>query len=256
MLTVRLVDGSNFYRAALHTDSTGLTPRTLYSEVVANPQDVHIWCWDGARNNERRRALYPEYKMKRKPASEDIYRGMSFFRDVLRHSQAQQISVPAYEGDDVIATIAQKLVKDHKDVLVAIYSNDLDYAQLCVHPRIVCGATNPKKIPYDQIRLYKTFVGDTSDNIKGVKGFGDGAWDAADKDRLLSFIKSGELGDLAEAGIAKAQLNWIRENLVVLANMWTITGFFDVPADLIEKHTYLGTPNPVAAETMLREFML
>jgi len=79
------------------------------------------------------------------------------------------IRVKGWEADDVIAT----LVRSEPNEQFIIESTDVDFMQL---PNVRIAREKPAPVEPQYMRLYKTLVGDPSDNIGGLKGFGKGAW--------------------------------------------------------------------------------
>ncbi|BCJ91728.1 hypothetical protein IZ6_24630 [Terrihabitans soli] len=250
---IRIYDGNNYFRVAVERDPTGLAPRQILEEIKAT-KDVVIWVWDGKNGNSKRRELYPEYKRNRPPMAEDFRHAMQLMKDLLAHSTAIQIEVPGYEGDDVIATLARRYSP------VSIYSNDFDYMQLVAERpgKVFCGANLKAGVEPKYVRLFKTLVGDPSDNIKGVKLFGKKTWDEADKEKLLeAVLRWVHQGVLLESDLPRSSMvDWVEDNLTLVRTYWQIVGFYDVPIDLIEEHTQRGSGDWYRAENLLSEFML
>src|SRR3546814_21116188 len=82
---------------------------SLRQEYQRTQTGTHIWVWDGVRHNDRRKAIYPEYKAKREPMAEDHFAQIRLFRELLTLSPAQQFCVDEWEADDVVATLAREL---------------------------------------------------------------------------------------------------------------------------------------------------
>ena len=248
---IRIFDGNNYYRRELEQNPTGMAPRAMLAGV--KPGDM--WVWDGFNSNARRRELFPGYKVGREKPGANIYASFKLLQEVLTHSTAIQIQVPEYEADDVVATVARRLAEQGHQV--GIHSNDLDFLQLSAEfPRHVFCGCNPK-IPADLVRYYKVCVGDPSDKIPGIKGFGQKTWDGVDKTALKDAIHRWVAGELVPLdGLSKASLNWLEENLSQVATYWKVVGFYEVPPDLIDQHTRIGKPNYAAADARLKEFFL
>ena len=74
-----------------------------------------------------------------------------------------------------------------------VYSTDIDFWQMLkANPDLLLPETNKPKCDWQDIVIYKTLVGDTSDNISGLKGFGQGAWDKLDdfdKEKISFFLQ-------------------------------------------------------------------
>lgn len=247
---IQIFDGNNYYRKLLETSRTGLAPREVMEETFAAPHP-QVWVWDGFKGTAKRREVYPDYKMNRTPQGPGLYEALKFMQKVLAHTPAIQLKVPGYEADDVVATLAKRYAKLGSDV--EIHSNDYDFVQLTAeYPRIFCGARLKDDVKAKDIRLYKTTVGDPSDNIKGIKGFGQTSWPLVDKTALAKMIL--EDGPVPE--MRPAAKKWADENRAQLKIYWEIVGFYDVPFPLIDQHMTVGDRNKVAADALLREFML
>lgn len=239
-------------------DPVGMSPRAIYQAALqsAVPQ---VWVWDGPGNNERRRALFPGYKIRDYSGQEDIFAGLQIYRDVLSHSNAVQIEVPGWEADDVCATLAKRYTS--AGVPVTVYTNDFDYWQLADTPLLTLrGVRKNDEVLPRYIPLYKALRGDSSDKIPGLPGFGPKSWAGM---REIHHILDAALAacnyDLLrmQPFSKKCQL-WLSsdENCALLCVYYRITRMLDVPAEEIEQHTKVGVPNPAAAEQLFAKFML
>lgn len=257
-MPVRVIDANSHLRRALETDTTGLTLRTIAAE--ARHGDVFVW--DGVRSLEWRREIYPRYKEKREPAAENVYACLNLLKQVLRHTPAIQVEVPCFEADDVIASIVRRI--GPCEVLTA----DWDLKQLETIPGVVVRSKAPKSAPPilpSFIRFYKTLVGDASDRIAGVPGFGPKAWASEPIEQWACLIQELEDGSPLNAVERRVQLmdttecfrRWLslEANRAELLAMWTVVGLADLPDDLIDRCTVAGVPDPGAADRLLREFL-
>lgn len=254
---IRIFDGNNYYRRLIEANKTGLTAREVLTDTF-NCQDVQVWVWDGANGNGRRRALYPDYKSHRQPVRTDIYAGFDVVKSVLKWTSAFQIEVPGYEGDDVIATLSQRYAAAGNEV--AVYSTDFDFIQLTGRypSHIFCGAKLKDHVSGDLVRHYKCWVGDSSDHIRGIPGFGDVTWRRTDK----SFIREATEAILEKKApkrnpfFSKKVNEWLADpvNQEQFRIYWEIVGFYEVPDDLLDKHLICGKPDYEAADNYLKEF--
>lgn len=258
----KLIDGNNYFRRMLEADQTGLVHYNLYNEVELSTDPV-IYVWDGFDSLKKRRSIFPEYKKNRKPVREDIYKSIDAFKELLLHSKAVQVSVPGYEADDVIATLAKTIAANGDQV--GIYSNDYDYYQLCTDKNIFCGCKPKDDIKPQDVRLYKTWVGDPSDNIKGVPAFGEKSWkrrkgEISSLAKITSFARQISQGhdmeeyykvEVDKLGLLPISRHWLLENPDKLVTYWRIVGFFNVPQDLIDANTIIGTSNKTAAHDLM-----
>lgn len=236
---LRLIDGNNYLRRTLDSDLTGLVPRNIF----ANAKATDLWVWDAPDGNARRRSIYPEYKMGRPKTPDDIRATVQFVKDLLVHTSAMQITVPGYEADDVIATFA-KSMKD-----VHIVSNDSDYLALGVP----CDAKSIPGVEPKYVRLYKTLVGDTADNIPGIKGFGAKKFQDCSMHLWDDYFR-GMIPWVATGEFCRAD-QMIEENIETVRTFYQVVGFFDVPLDLIQQHLSVGVPNFEKGDAMLRSYL-
>jgi hypothetical protein len=255
---INLYDGNNVcLRAALSFDPfnrTAMDLRLRYGQTTASD----IWVFDGANHNERRRSAYPGYKAQREPLGQDIYAQVRLWRELLKLSPAAQIEVPEWEADDVIATVARQLAR--KGVAVVIHSNDLDYAQLTNTPLIAVNGI--KKMPTTArfIPLYKACVGDASDNIKGIPGFGKGTWEAVSSHyrELEAAIVAGDPSAFEGLPLPKRVKTWLTDpsNVELVQTMLLITHFYEVPEKELNAGVIPGKPNAQAVDELLRKYFL
>lgn len=148
-------------------------------------------CWD-AGPSEYRLGLYPDYKSARNdpPLPGDELTKESHFalaKTFLTHAGIQQVAVPGWEADDVIAAYWQQQADVTVDPgLLVIASGDKDFAQLLDLGVIQVRPMNGGRyelwtldvvlekygcLPH-QMPLLKALMGDPTDGIPGVRGLG------------------------------------------------------------------------------------
>jgi hypothetical protein len=251
-MPLKLIDGNNRFRARWEK----LGPNALsilYNESITHmPNHTLIWVWDGENGAGPRREIFPMYKGGRKPGSDQFHETMALFQDLLQHSNCLQLAVPGVEADDVIACLAQ----GSSDV-IEIDSNDADFLAL-VSERITVNREPIAGVIPDYVHLYKTLVGDKSDNVKGLPSFGAGTWGKLEDSERILLIKhftgesrlTGE--DCSELfGWGKALCSKWEDNLADLDVAWKITDFFPVDSRLISEHLKAGVLNMDAANALL-----
>ena len=144
-----------------------------------------IAAWDGPERTFRHEAD-ETYKATRLPMPDDLRPQIGRVREMLDAFRIPVIEAPGYEADDVVGTIAAQGVQAGLDVVVVTLDNDL--VQL-VQPGVRVYMYRPYQKDYvlydeeavrarfgfDPPRMidYKALVGDTSDNIPGVRGIGE-----------------------------------------------------------------------------------
>jgi len=131
------------------------------------------------RHNE-----YNLYKANRKPMPEDLSEQLDPLINVLNKLNIKIYKKDGFEADDLIGTLTKKI---NKDVSIYMYSGDKDLMQLIndnvflytpgnsFKPTKIYGCDDVFErygIFMNQFIDYLSLLGDTSDNIPGVKGVG------------------------------------------------------------------------------------
>ncbi|HEV3144690.1 MAG TPA: DNA polymerase I [Gemmataceae bacterium] len=123
-----------------------------------------------------------EYKAHRKPPDDDLIAQIPLIQKLLDAAHVPEMSLPGYEADDLIATLARAGEEQGLEVLIC--SSDKDCRQLLTnHVRIF---SLRKHEFHDQAWLltewgikpeqavdFQALVGDSVDNVKGVTGIGE-----------------------------------------------------------------------------------
>ena len=156
-----------------------------------------------------RHEKYPDYKLGRKPADEDLRKQMPVVRELLRSMGVAVIECPGFEGDDILGTFARKAEAAGMDTLIA--TGDRDSFQLITDRTkiyytkdnsIIDAAALLEKygLTPDRMRDLKALMGDSSDHIPGVAGVGE-------KTALKLLSEYGDLESvLSHAGEVKGKL--------------------------------------------------
>src|SRR5580698_1620266 len=129
-----------------------------------------------------RAEMYAAYKATRKEPPDELQVQMEYFAKIVQGLGWPVLAVPGVEADDVIATLVREARA--RDWEVVIYSADKDIMQLigdhvsmidALHGKTYTRDEVIKKmgVPPEQIPDFLALVGDTSDNIPGIKGVGD-----------------------------------------------------------------------------------
>ncbi|MBD1910484.1 MULTISPECIES: DNA polymerase I [unclassified Leptolyngbya] len=170
--------------------SYGFLKALLDMMKIENPQYVMV-AFDPSERTFRHEAD-ETYKEGRPDAPEDFMPDLKNLQELLRSLNLQLCSVPGYEADDVIGTMARKAVAE--GFRVKILTGDRDLFQLIdeneqttiLYLSTVFGKSTPppREFGVEQVREkmgvepsqivdYKALCGDSSDNIPGVKGIGN-----------------------------------------------------------------------------------
>lgn len=197
MNKVLLIDGNNILHRAYHGLPLLKTEDGRYTNAVygflkmmekileqETPDYIGI-CFDKGKNTFRHRE-YPAYKAQRKPTDLELVEQFSLIREVLLLNGYLCLESDEFEADDIMGTLATKAAAEGKEAV--IFSGDRDLLQvLGDHITVVSGkkkltdlvkvtaADFKEKYGLEPIRLVdmKGLMGDSSDNIPGVKGVGE-----------------------------------------------------------------------------------
>jgi hypothetical protein len=255
---MNLYDGNNVMRRSMEKNTMiAAKPLSLRQRYEAT-RATDIWVWDGYQHNERRRDIYPLYKMNREPMAMDMFAQVKLWKEILTMSPATQIEVYGWEADDVIATMVRRFAA--RGVPVTVHSNDMDYAQLAHLPGVTLNGVNTKGIPARWVPLYKAMNGDSSDNIKGIPNFGHKRWEAMEDHwpQIERAIVAGDPAGFVGLPFKPGVLAWLQdeENVKLLQAMLTVTHFENVPDDELEGGIKEGQMNRMAAHQRMTEFFI
>ncbi len=206
--------------------------------------------------------IYPEYKATRAKMPDDLRTQINRIRQLVDTLNIPRLELEGYEADDVLGSVATWAAA--QGLGVKIITGDKDLLQLVTERIIV---TLPKRhlsesqdytpalveekmgVRPDQVVDYKALMGDTSDNIPGVRGVGKKT--AA---KLLAQYQTldGVYAHVEEQkpGLRKNLENG-RENAYLSQKLARIVTDLDVTVDLEVART--DTFDPQAVEAMFRE---
>jgi DNA polymerase-1 len=165
---------------------------TFIQRLLTNYQPEYLgWVHDSGLSFRHER--YPAYKATREKLTEELQadfdRGMGRICQILDAYRIPIITLPGFEADDVIGTLVAQGVSDGVNTVVV--SGDKDFQQL-VRPGVwllnpgrggsagveehwvsVENASERLGVAPERVTDYLALVGDSSDNIPGVRGIGD-----------------------------------------------------------------------------------
>ena len=134
-----------------------------------------------------RHIMYPEYKANRDKAPDDLHAQVPWIIESLRKMNLPVLSKAGYEADDVIASLVKRAKSEGIESIMV--TGDKDLCQLIEDH--VYALRPPKKgddkyklfkaddvkeeygVHPDQIVDYLSIIGDTADNVPGIKGLGE-----------------------------------------------------------------------------------
>ncbi len=135
-----------------------------------------------AKGRTFRNDLYPEYKANRDPAPDDLVKQLPVAIEWIEQMGFANLSREGFEADDVITTVT-KFAKE-KGMKVRIVSHDKDLYQMIEDGKVEMYDSVKKQVVDEQACIdkfgvhprdfinFQAILGDSSDNIPGVKGIG------------------------------------------------------------------------------------
>jgi DNA polymerase-1 len=233
----------------------------LVSEYGVKPTLV---VWDAGTSG--RDEVYGEYKAGRRERPDLLSEQWPHLHPLVDSFGYENVKVPGYEADDVIATLAGRASAQGLDV--TIVTGDRDMFQL-IEPKVRVmatgrGITDTKiydrdavidryGIPPELIPDFYGLKGDTSDNIPGVPGIGDKTatqllQDWGDLEGVLANIES------ISGAKRKENLTEHAENARISKQLATAVRDIDVQVDL--DHVVAREPDRSRLRETFREFEL
>ncbi len=193
-----------------------------------------------------RHESYPEYKAQRAKTPPELKDSVERIKVFLDLAGIPQLLMPGYEADDVMASAARQAADADWEVI--IFSGDKDLCQL-VDERIsvlrpAVGRKPARRlgpaevaeefgVPPERLQAYLSLVGDSADNIPGVKGLGPKGSvgllrDFAGLDEIYASLQ-----DIAAAGLRK-KLEVGRENAYRAWDLIRLVSTLDLPGSVAD----------------------
>jgi DNA polymerase-1 len=189
---VLLVDGSGYifrayYAVAPLTTKTGFPTNALFGytrmllKLLRDSAATHVVVAFDRGKDTFRTEMYPQYKANREACPEDLLQQMPYFREISLALGLQIVERDRYEADDLIGTLTKRLQVAGQHV--EIISGDKDLMQLVGDGVVVIDSMRDQRYEPEQVKAklgvypdkvidYLSLVGDSSDNVPGIKGVG------------------------------------------------------------------------------------
>jgi DNA polymerase-1 len=216
--------------------------------------------WVHDRGVSFRQEQYPEYKATREKLGDELQqdfdRSLERICQILDAFHIPIIALDGYEADDVVATLADRAASN--GLQAVIVSGDKDFYQL-IRPGVAllnpgrggqaavveqwvdqANANERLGVPPERVVDFLALVGDSSDNIPGVKGIGDKTAlqlieTYGDLDAILSHAAEISGKRPREALLAQGDAARLSRQLVTLRR--------DVPVELDLEQLQVRTPD-------------
>ena len=183
----------------------GFTVMLLEALKIFGPK--YVLCAMDTHAPTFRHEIYTDYKATRKPTDLSLIDQFPLVEEILKAFNIPVIKKEGFEADDILGTISKYVSEGlwkNENIDLYILSGDKDLLQLINERTYIClpngnfrnivvydAQKTLEKYGYlpEQVVDYKALVGDSSDNIPGIKGIGD-------KTALQLLSKYGTLNDI------------------------------------------------------------
>lgn len=189
-----LIDGNSFCYRAFYAikelaNSSGEPTNAVYGfismlrKIIKDEKPDYLAVAFDLKGPTFRHKKYEEYKMHRKPMPDALITQMPVIKEVVRAYNIPIFEKEGFEADDIIATLSRKLAGKSLDVFIV--TGDKDALQL-VDPHVRVYSTHKEGLVYDAEKVIERYgvgpdkivdllalMGDASDNITGIPGFGE-----------------------------------------------------------------------------------
>ncbi len=154
---------------------------TMLMKLLQNYNPTHVVLARDTKGGSFRNELYPEYKANRGAPPEDLVPQFALIERLIDVMEIPHLAMEKYEADDIIGSIVTQFKSDFDEIFIA--SGDKDLMQFVNGTTKMLDTMKDKiygreevhekmGVWPEQIMDYLSLVGDSSDNIPGVKGIG------------------------------------------------------------------------------------
>lgn len=154
--------------------------------LIQDRKPTHIAFVKDLKGPTWRHEAYSEYKAQRKPMPDSLATQLPLIDDFVDHCGLRTVSLPGYEADDVMATLAVHAREKGFDTYLV--TRDKDLMQM-VGPKVFLFEAGKQSqqavvVGVEEVRAkwgvgpesivdFLSLLGDASDNVPGVKGIGE-----------------------------------------------------------------------------------
>jgi len=154
---------------------------TMLEKLIRTEKPQYVAACFDSPGQTFRNDLYPQYKANRDEPDEDLRRQFPYVRRLIEAMSIRCLDDPRYEADDLLGSLAAKMTAAGYDVVLVTGDKDL---MQCVNDHVslydpvkdvrVGAAQVVEKfgVPPDAVTDVQGLMGDSTDNIPGVRGVG------------------------------------------------------------------------------------
>lgn len=257
-----LIDGNSllnraYYAMAVFSTKDGLPTNGIFGfvkllfKILEDEKPRYLVVTFDVHEPTFRHKMYADYKATRKPMPEDLVVQVPVLKELLTAMGIRILEKAGYEADDLIGTLSRAFPETE----TLIYTGDRDSYQLIDEHTSVCmtrrGVSDVDRLTQDnfyvkegitpaQVIDLKALMGDSSDNIPGVKGIGPkGALSLLQQYRTLDGVYA-HLEDISASVQRKLCEN--RENAYLSRTLATIDTHVPIELSLEECELHLPFP--------------
>lgn len=177
----------SFYALPVLNNSIGIPTNASYGFLKMLKNTINIYnpsyllmAMD-AKEETFRKKMFKNYKANREKTPPELNAQIPSIEKIIDAFNITCIKMPGFEADDIIATVTEKF---KKDLEIVIISGDKDLMQLIDEKTTMIDTMKNKtytpekviekfSVSPNQIIDFLAIMGDSSDNIPGVKGIGE-----------------------------------------------------------------------------------
>jgi len=192
-MNVYLIDGNSYFYRAFHaiktlTNAQGFPTNAIYGFTTMilkilkekKPDAIAI-AFDSKEPTDRHR-MFAQYKAHRPETPGDLILQIPRIKEVIAAFRIPTFEMPGHEADDIIATLARQcealkanvyILTADKDMMQAVTDRVKIYDAMKDVVIDRAGVQERFGVPPERVPEVMALMGDTSDNIPGVKGIGE-----------------------------------------------------------------------------------
>jgi DNA polymerase-1 len=187
-----ILDAMNFLFRAFHalpplTTTKGIQTGAIYGlcqmllRIEREQRPTHLCVVFDAPGENFRNQIYSAYKAHRPPMPPELSRQLEMVHMVIEAFGLTTLTVPGFEADDIIATLARIGVAAGMEVVIC--SSDKDLMQLCCDDVTILDTMKNRRLGAAEVKEkfgvapelvgdVLALMGDSIDNVPGVRGIG------------------------------------------------------------------------------------
>ncbi len=154
----------------------------MIQKILKDYKPTHVLIARDTKEKSFRLEIYPEYKANRSEPPEDLRPQFKLIEELVDLLNWPQLKMVGYEADDIIGSLVTQMRPEFDEILIATGDKDLmqfvdeKVKMLDSMKDKIYGINDVKEkmgVWPQQIVDYLSLIGDSSDNIPGVKGIGE-----------------------------------------------------------------------------------